>query len=93
MNRINEITNRLNVWMNTDSEGAYLYKTPEFNSIFEQNNINVYHLQSKQRIAIISLDLEYRMLDLEHSIEQEEYNNFILKQYTSSLIYRILSTI
>ena len=93
MNRIEKIINRLNIWMNTDSEGNHLNKYDEFNSIFEHNNINVYHLYSKRRVAVISLKLEFRILDLTHSTEQEEYDNFILKQYINSLLYRILSTI
>ena len=96
MNRIEKIINRLNIWMNSteyDDNGYLISDNNEFKSIFEQNNINVYHLYSKRKVAVISLKLEFRMLELTHKTEQEEYDNFILKQYIHSLLYRILSTI
>ena len=96
MNRTENIINRLNIWMNNteyDDNGYLLSSDNEYKCKFENNKINVYHLKTNRRIAIISLELEFMMLDLTHKTEQEEFDNFILKQYTNSLIYRILSTV
>jgi hypothetical protein len=88
------IVDRLNLWMNYgDDYNEPIDKLYIFKSKIENGNINVYHTNTKQRIAIISPMLEYIMLDLKHNNEIEEFNNFILKQYAHSLLYRILSTI
>jgi hypothetical protein len=89
------IIKRLNLWMNYSDNN---YNEPidqlyRFSSKIENGNINVYHINTKQRIAIISPILEYIMVDLKHNNEIEEFNNFLLKQYAHSLLYRILSTI
>lgn len=96
MSRIEKIINRLNIWMNNteyDDNGYLLSNNNKYESKLENNKINVYHLKTNRRIAIISLELEFMMLDLTYKTEQEQYDNFILKQYTHSLIYRILSTV
>jgi len=96
MNRTEKIINRLNIWMNNieyDDNGYLLSSDNEYKCKLENNQIIVYHLKTNRKIAIISLELEFRMLDLTHKTEQEEFDNFILKQYTNSLIYRILSTV
>ncbi len=96
MSRIEKIINRLNIWMNNteyDDNGYLLSNNNEYESKLESNKINVYHLKTNRRIAIISLELEFMILDLTYKTEQEQYDNFILKQYTHSLIYRILSTV
>jgi len=88
------IVDRLNLWMNYyDNYNQLIDKLYIFESKIEDGNISVYHVNTKQRIAIISPILEYIMLDLKHNNEIEEFNNFILKQYAHSLLYRILSTI
>jgi hypothetical protein len=92
---LKNIADRFKIWMNyTDNNcNEYIDESYIFQAKIEDKNINIYHVNSKQRIAIISPHLEFRMLDLTHSNETEEYNNFILKQYAFSLIYRIISTI
>jgi hypothetical protein len=89
------IIKRLNLWMNyyDNNYNEPMDELYTFESKIENDNINVYHINTKQRIAIISPILEFRMLDLKYNNGTEEFNNFILKQYASSLLYRILSTV
>lgn len=89
------IIKRLNLWMNyyDNNYNELIDQLYRFDSKIENGNINVYHINTKQKIAIISPKLEFTILDLKHNNEIEEFNNFILKQYACSLLYRILSTI
>ena len=96
MNRIKKIINRLNDWMNKkeyDAKGYLISTDNVYECILDNKNINVYHLDTNKLLAIISPDLKFKMLDLIHNNEKEEYDNFRLRQYTHSILVRILSTI
>jgi hypothetical protein len=70
------IVDRLNLWMNYgDNYNEPIDKLYIFESKIEKGNINVYHTNTKQKIAIISPKLEYIMLDLKQNNEIEEFNN------------------
>ena len=92
MERIINIINRLNTWMNyRPDENALLDSSNTYKSMYENNEIHIYHNQTKSLVAIIKLDLKYYMQPPDyHTLE---FKKFELLQYVNSLLIRILSSI
>lgn len=92
MDRIINIINRLNTWMNYNlEENALLDSSNTFKCVYENSEIHIYHNQTKNLVAIIKSELKYYMQPPDYYTL--EFKQFELLQYVNSLLIRILSTV
>jgi hypothetical protein len=92
MDRIINIINRLSTWMNySPDENSLLDSSNTFKIICQNDDIHIYHNQTKNLVAIIKSDLKYYMQPPDYYTL--EFKQFELLQYVNSLLIRILSTV